>query len=104
MARSGKIIAHHRHGQGKLSAHALTVIRPGPIGDAGMRPPVAEQYVDPWPQLSARGLDIDRKRDPRGNIARTRDESHIQKRTRGRHGGHIKDSRTHHRDGLVSKD
>ena len=81
--RAGKIIHQHRHGKGRTSVHRLTPARPGPIGDTGMRS-AADMYVDPSPFVSLKGIDPDRMRDPRGNVMRAHDESHIQSRTRGR--------------------
>jgi hypothetical protein len=85
--RAGKIVAHHRHGKGKISAHALTVLRPGPIGETGATTAVAEMFVDVAPHFSLKGIDIDRQHDRRANTMRVTDESHIQRRTRGRSSG-----------------
>jgi hypothetical protein len=82
--RSGKIIAHHRHGQGKISAHALTSLRCGPIGDTGASRRMADTFVDCQPYVSLAGIDDRRTRDPRGNVMSSEDESHIHRRTRGK--------------------
>jgi hypothetical protein len=84
--RAGKIVAHHRHGKGPLGVHRLTVLRPGPIGDTGAGKRVADMFVDIAPHLSLNGLDPERTYDRRGNTMRDGDESHIQKRTRGKSG------------------
>jgi hypothetical protein len=64
--------------------HRLTVIRPGGIGDTGASKAVADMFVDVSPYLSMRGVDIHREYDRRGNVMKVHDESHIQRRTRGR--------------------
>lgn len=101
--RAGKIISHSREGQGKLSAHRLTVMRPGPLGDhnAGK---AADMFVDPMPYLSLRGIDTERSYNRRGNTMRAVDESHIQHRTKGKHRGTFADGRHHQRGGLVTKE
>jgi hypothetical protein len=99
--RAGKIIHQHRHGKGRTGVHRLTVIRPGPIGDAGMGKHVADQFVDIAPHLGLTGLDIHRTYDRRGNIMRAIDESHVQGRTGGVKRRSTPDTRAH---GLTSKD
>ena len=81
--RAGKIVAHHRHGKGKISAHRLTVMRAGGIGDTGATRAVADMFVDPMPYVSLAGINVDRTLDRRGNTMKAHDESHIQRRTRG---------------------
>jgi hypothetical protein len=87
--RAGKIVAHHRHGKGRVSAHRLTVIRPGPIGDTGASAKVADMFIDVTPYVSMLGINIHREYDRRGNTMKAHDESHVQRRTRGRSGGKL---------------
>lgn len=101
MPRAEKLIAHHRHGQGKLSAHRMSVLRTGPLGDIGAGY-AADMFVDPMPYLSLKGVNVDREYDRRGNVMRATDESHIQKRTRGKHGGRAPDGRHHHGGGKLT--
>jgi hypothetical protein len=84
--RAGKIISHLRRGKGKTGVHALTVARPGPIGDTGVEKH-ADMYVDVFPYVSLKGPNVDRLMPRRSNTMRTHDESHIQSHTRGRHTG-----------------
>lgn len=81
--RAGKIIASHRHGKGRTSVHALTPMRPGPVGEIGTAA-AADQYVDVFPVVSLAGMKPDRMRSPRANTMKAVDESHIQKRTNGK--------------------
>jgi hypothetical protein len=85
--RAGKIVGDHRRGKGRLSVHRLTVLRPGPIGDTGVSTAVSDMFVDIAPHVSLKGVNIHREYDRRGNTMKARDESHIQRRTRGRSSG-----------------
>jgi hypothetical protein len=85
MAR--KIVAHHRHGKGKIGVHRLTALRAGDkFGESSASSRMADTFVDVFPYLSLKGLDINRLYDRRGNVMSSADESHIQRRTNGHRG------------------
>jgi hypothetical protein len=98
--RAGKIIAHHRGGQGRIKASALTALRPGDrFGHDHATDRMADTFVDVFPYLSLKGLNTERLMDRRGDVLGSHDEAHIQKRTRGHRGAGAIVAKGQFRDG-----